>query len=166
MKHSELVLHLRGFAEPLTYQIATDERQRWIDAHKAKSDGFGEYRTTDHFHLFINHASVPISRLLNDQMLDVPDDYDSAWSRRKSKDSETGEFSQERWTFRFWIIGLAEPIEIQELDEHDFVTISCSLLNDKAFVSVIDEDHEPVFFRVADILLAEGFDHHNYSHST
>jgi hypothetical protein len=168
MKSSELVLHLRGCVEPICYNIATDERQRWLDSHQPERrlHGFGEYRSINHCHLFINHNHVVVARLLNDQMLQVPDNYDEAWSRRKETEPESGDFWPERWFFRFWVQGINAPFKVADLDEHDFVTISCGLLNNEhdgqAFVSVVDEDGEPISFRIADVMLAEGFDYQNY----
>ncbi len=168
MKLSELQLYLRGRLETLTFPIATDERNRWIEQRQPEieNSGFGEYRTVDHYHLFINSDHVVASRLLNDQMLNVSDNYDAQWKRREQPDSKTGEFAPELWRFRFWITGCEQPFEVADLDEHDFVTISCSLLDyehqGKSYLTLTDEDGEPISLRIADVMLAAGFDYRNY----
>ncbi|KAF0177664.1 MAG: hypothetical protein FD161_2308 [Limisphaerales bacterium] len=153
---------------PVTFAIATDERERWLESRQPEHHctGFGEYRTLDHHHLFVSSAHIVAARLLNDQVLEVPDDYDEAWKKREQPNSETMEFIPESWRFRFWVNGCDEPFEVSDLDEHDFVTISCALLNyehsGESFVTVVDEDGEPISLRIADVMLADGFDCLNY----
>src|SRR6266496_5962598 len=114
MQLSELVLHLHGVPKPVAYPIASDERDRWLERHQPehKSSGFCEYRTVNHRHLFINSNHIVVARLLNDEIIEVPDDYDVEWKQREQPDAKTGEYSSELWRFRFWLRGCDEPFDV------------------------------------------------------
>ncbi|NDA68266.1 MAG: hypothetical protein EBY09_16775, partial [Verrucomicrobia bacterium] len=168
MKISDLQLHLRGASKPVTFTIATDERERWIEAHQPEDEciRFSEYRSVDHRSFFVNNRHIVAARLLNDQMLEISNDYDAVWTHRDQPDPTTGEYAPELWRFCFWVSGCSEPFEVEGLDELDYVTISCALLNleheGRSYLTVVDEDNEPISIRVEDVMLAEGFDYLNY----
>lgn len=162
-----LQLFFRDRKNPILVPVTEEDATRMLESlgDEERTGGFAEVPSVVDHDIWFNTDSLQMVRFLEESHGTAVFDVKSLKPSRHyiGEGDEQPDWDNILWNATFWIKGRGEPIEVGDLDGHDWIKVTTGCDCGKPFIVVTDEDGEELAIRIDDIDLVAGLETERYS---
>jgi len=164
---NHLQLHFLFRAKALSFPVDEQEfaRAREVFLDLIDEPTFIKFETVHGQIVWLNAARLQIVRFLFEPLFSLafPRSELAASTQEKFSHGEDVNLEDARWRILVWLTGREDPIHIDDVSGHDWITLMTSIEGDPIFFVITDGDGEDVAIRVDDVDLIVGCETNRYT---